>query len=400
MNMTGELGPHGLLVKRSFSMGEKSDLGKKVRVLFVAPYGGVPGGISRWAGHVLDYYSNCGKSDCDLTLVPMGRSSFININSPRIYRLVEALKDYSIIIRDFNKKLKNASFDVMHLTSSASWSLLKDIYMIKVARRKGLKTIIHFHFGRIPELSKTNKLEWKLIKRVLKLVDCAIVLDKKTLSVLQELGYKSVSCLPNPVSPLVRMIASQSTVRRIPRSILYCGHVVKTKGVFELIEACSHITGITVKMVGYVTDEMRKSIDDSANSADWLEVVGELPYTDVIKEMMATDILVLPSYTEGFPNVILEGMETGCAIVATDVGAIPQILEEERGEKYGVIVKPCDIDGLEAAINYLLNNPEEKEAIRCRAIARVEERYSMETIWRDLVSIWREALPIIINVNH
>lgn len=360
-----------------------------MKVLLVTSYGGVPGGISRWAGHIMKYYEAVGKHDCTLTLVPMGRSSFININSPKFYRLKEAVKDYSKIIKDFKKKLNSDSHDVMHLTSSASWSLLKDIYLIKAAKRKGVKTVIHFRFGRIPDLAQSKNWEWKLITKVLKLVDCAIVLDKESLDVLKDLGYTNVKCMPNPVSPQVQSIVGQNQVERIPGYILYCGHVVKTKGVFELIDACSDIPGIHLKMVGHVTDEMRAEIIEYSHSATWLDLVGELPYEQVVKEMMASDVMVLPSYTEGFPNVILEGMASGCAIVATDVGAIPQILEEENGNRYGFIIKPQDVLGLKDAIKDLLDSPEEKESMRFRVQTRVQERYSMEAVWKELIQTWQ-----------
>ena len=361
-----------------------------MKVLLVTSYGGVPGGISRWAGHIMTYYEAVGKKDCALTLVPMGRSSFININSPKLYRLKEAIKDYSKIIKDFKHKLHADKYDVMHLTSSASWSLLKDIYLIKAAKKRGVKTVIHFRFGRIPDLAKSKNWEWRLIIRVLKLVNCAIVLDKKSLDVLKDLGYTNVKSMPNPVSPQVQTIVKQNQVERIPGYILYCGHVVRTKGIFELIDACSNIPDIHLKMVGHVTDEMRTEIKDYSHSASWLDLVGELPYEQVVKEMMASDIMVLPSYTEGFPNVILEGMAAGCAIVATDVGAIPQILEEEDGKSYGIIVKPQDANDLKKAINILLNSPDVKELLRARVQERVQKRYSMSAIWREMAFLWRD----------
>lgn len=360
-----------------------------VKVLLVTSYGGVPGGISRWAAHIMNYYEAVGKNDCTLTLVPMGRSSFVNINSPKLYRLKEAVKDYSKIIKDFTQKLRSGNHDVMHLTSSASWSLLKDIYLIKAAKRRGVKTVIHFRFGRIPDLVVSKNWEWRLIAKVLKLVDCAIVLDNKSLSVLKELGYTNVVCMPNPVSPQVQTIVEQNQVERIPGYILFCGHVVKTKGVFELIDACSHISGIHLKMVGHVTDEMRAEINNYSHSALWLDLVGEMPYEQVIKEMMASDIMVLPTYTEGFPNVILEGMAAGCAIVASGVGAIPQMIEEENGEQFGIIIKPQNVSELENAIKHLLNSPEDKDAMRARVQKRVQDRYSMEAVWNEMVEIWK-----------
>lgn len=370
------------------NMLKNKELTRKIKVLLVASYGGVPGGISRWTEHLMKYYSEFGQEECEISLVPMGRSSFININSPKIYRLKEAIKDYSGIIMAFKRKLKCGNYDVMHLTSSASWSLIKDLYLIKKAKRHGIKTIIHFHFGRIPDLAQSKNWEWKLLTRVLKLSDCVIVLDKRSLTVLNELGYINVVSIPNPVSPQVLSIVSSNQLERVPRTIIFCGHVVKTKGVFELLDACSNIQNIRLKMVGHVVEDMRLAINEYAHLPSCLEMVGELPYEEVIKEMLKSDLMVLPSYTEGFPNVILEGMATGCAIVATEVGAIPQMLEEENKEQYGIIIKPQDVKCLEQAIVFLLNNPDEKEAMRRRAQKRVQERYGMDSVWKEIRSLW------------
>ena len=163
-----------------------------VRVLLVAPYGGVPGGISRWTSHIIDHYEGHGHNDCHLGLVPMGRSSFVNINMPLWRRLWSAWIDYRAIFRNFIAEIDNGQYDVMHLTSSGSLSLFKDIAMLKMARRKGLKCVIHFRFGRIPELSKQNNWEWRLLKKAVKLSDRAIVIDRASYDVLVSSGLSLI----------------------------------------------------------------------------------------------------------------------------------------------------------------------------------------------------------------
>ena len=362
-----------------------------MRVLLVAPYGGVPGGISRWTGHVLDYYEQSGHDDCELRLVSTGRSTFVNINSPLLYKVKSAIKDFRKIFKDFDQTIQQQPFDVMHLTSSASLSLLKDIRLLKKAKKKGIRTVIHFRFGRIPELSKSQNWEWKLLTKVIRLADVAIVIDEQSLKVLQDLHFTNVRYLANPISPQVLDIVSKIDVAREPRTLLFCGHVVKTKGVFELIDACAQISSIKLKMVGHVTQEMKAELEQYSNSASWLTIAGEEPYEEVIKEMLSCDVFVLATYTEGFPNVILESMACGCAIATTPVGAIPEMLDMASAEPCGLCCEPKDVEGLRHNIQYFLDHPDEARAYGHRAAQRVNDMYAMPKVWEQMVGIWREV---------
>ncbi len=363
-----------------------------MKVLLVAPFGGVTGGIARWTEHILDYYKKTGRNDCDLDLLSTGRSTFININSSVCFRIISALKDYRVILKNFRSRLNINTYDVMHLTSSASLSLTKDLYMLHTAKRKGIKTIIHFHFGRIPELKKLNNWEWKLLCRVVKKADKAVVIDSMSYNALEDSGFDNIEFLPNPVSPqVVDIVIENKDIKREARTILFVGHVVKTKGVVELIEACREIEDIKVRVVGTITDDMRNELITLTENAKWLEVVGEEPYEEVIKEMLRCDLFVLPTYTEGFPNVILESMACGCAIVTTPVGAIPEMLEEENGQRYGLLVEPQKIEPLSEAIVEMLDNEELKKECRANVQKRVVERYNMDAVWNMLIKIWRSV---------
>ena len=361
-----------------------------MKVLLVSPYGGVPGGISRWTEHIIKYYSQYGVQDCELDLVPMGRNRFVNINSPILYRLWTAFKDYRLILKKYGQQLRQKKYDVMHFTSSASLSLIKDLYIIRLARQRGVKSVVHFRFGRIPELSQMRNWEWKLLVKVVKAVGQVIVIDKASYDALRANGFENVCLLPNPVAPsVVDMATANANIHKIPRSLLFVGHVVKTKGVFELLEACSKIENINLQLVGHITPDMQLQIENQYKDAPWLIVCGEKPYDEVVKTMCQCDIFVLPTYTEGFPNVILESMACGCAIVTTPVGAIPEMLGEEDGKSYGLMVEPRNVEQLKNAIEKMLSDKEFKTACRENAKQRVNERYNMSSVWQQMVQVWR-----------
>lgn len=365
----------------------------KISVLFVAPYGGVPGGISRWMSHVIDYHKSI-DSDVELDLVSMGRSTFVSIKSNPIYRLYAAFKDYRGILKDFHNHISHNTYDVMHLTSSGSWSLVKDIYMIKAAKRHKIKTIVHFRFGRIPDLKIQDDWEWKLVKKVVSLVDKAIIIDNKTYKTLEESGFQNLAFLPNPISREVCTIVERNKdIQREKRLILFTGHAVLLKGVYELIEACKSIPNLTLKIVGHVLPDMKKKLQDMAGpNSEWLHIVGEEPYEEVIKDMLRCELFVLPTHTEGFPNVILESMACGCPIITTPVGAIPDMLDIESETPCGICVPVKDPLSLRNQIEYLLDHKEEATAMGQRAQDRVNNEYSMQYVWKKMENIWRSIL--------
>lgn len=364
----------------------------KIRVLLVAPYGGVVGGISRWTSHILEYHKTI-KSNVLLDLVSTGRSVYIGGSSP-LFRLYAAIKDYRGIVKCFLRSINKNQYDVMHLTSSGSWSLFRDLYMIQKAKSKGIKAVVHFRFGRIPDLAKLENWEWKYVKKVVSLADKVVVIDEFTNQTLKDAGFSNTVFLPNPVSQNVSTIVEKNkNNKREERLVLFAGHVIQTKGICELVEACKRIPNIRLKIVGRVRPNMKEQLQTLAGeNSEWMQVVGEEPYEDVIKDMLKCELFVLPTYTEGFPNVIIESMACGCAIITTPVGAIPAMLEPGSEAPSGVCVPVKDVESLYASIVYYLEHRKEAQEMGARAKERVNTEYSIESVWRKMLDIWSDSL--------
>lgn len=367
---------------------------KKIKVLLCSPKKG-KGGITSWTNHILNYYASLSQPKVDLHLLAMDRKLYVNESLSVFGRLFYGYKDYAEIIKSINRETKQNHYDMVHVVSSASLSLLKDIIILRKMKRSQIETAIHFRFGRIPELFQHPNWETMLLKKVVKLTKRVIVIDEASYNTLKQQGYDNVYYLPNPVSPAIQsIINNNSSIERKPRTLLFAGHVIKTKGVFELIEACKQIPDIKLKMIGLVTPDIQKLIDEQVkpDAESWLSMPGNLPFEEVIKEMLSCSVFVLPTYTEGFPNVILESMACGCPIVTTPVGAIPEMLDIHGEEKCGVYVKVKDVDGLRNAIQYMLDNPEYAASIGAKAQKRVNEMYAMPKVWDNLCAIWKWSL--------
>lgn len=363
-----------------------------MKILLATPYGsGLAGGISRWAEHITNFYKDKGHNDCEMTLFPMGRK-YEEIHNSKLSRIKSGMRDYIMYTKKLSKVMKEKCYDLVHIASSASLGLIKDLLMIDVAHRNRAKVAIHFRFGRIPELAEKRNWEWKLLCRVIKKADSIIVLDKASYNTLINKGFNNIYLLPNPLTPKITALLKENNYSIKERTILFAGHGLRTKGIYELIDACQQIPNIKLRMIGVIQEEIKASLYERSNNAKWLEICGKQPYDVVIKEMLSCDIFVLPTYTEGFPNVILESMACGCAIVTTPVGAIPEMLEEENGKYYGILVTPQNTQELKEGIETLLNNRTLKEECRRNVQQRVNERYNIDAVWKQMLNIWKETM--------
>ncbi|MBT0585662.1 glycosyltransferase [Alteromonas oceanisediminis] len=137
-----------------------------------------------------------------------------------------------------------------------------------------------------------------------------------------------------------------------PTKLLFVGSLIKAKGIFELIEAFSQLAApCHLSIVGAGDDEhaLRKCIEQTGVSSK-VTLLGSQPLVEVARLMRESDVLVLPSYREGLPNVVLEALASGTPVVATRVGGIPEVINE----RCGVLVEPESAqslaDGLAHAI--------------------------------------------------
>lgn len=366
---------------------------KGIRVLLCSPYGGVLGGISKWTEHIIQYYNSNKINDLQMEVFSLGRMNAITNETSLFKRIFYGLKEYIPLIIKFRSKIHSNKYNIIHITSSASLSLIKDMLMIKIARKNHIKSVLHFRFGRIPELYKKNNWEKKLLDKTIRLADAVIVIDQFSFNTLIRQGYKNIKLLPNPLGPETGKIVKNSSVRREKNKIVFAGHVVPTKGVFELVEACKDIPNIEVYLLGAVTDEMKNKLYEGAgDNKKWLKISGEQNYETVIKEMLSANVFVLPTYTEGFPNVILESMACGCPIIASAVGAIPEMLNINGETPAGICIEPKNIEQLKSAIMKMLNDDKLATTFGINAKKRVNEMYSMPLVWKQMNNIWKSVI--------
>ena len=362
----------------------------KTSVLLVSPLtSNVVGGITKWTNNVYNYYKMAGESN--ITLIPCYIQGLKNTLGKECFmsRFRKGLNNYFPLIKKIRKELNNSRIDVVHICTSASLGLIKDLVIIGLAKKYRKSVVVHFHFGRIPAIFNHSYWERLLIRQVIERSDKQVVMDMASYNVLVEQGYKNVCYIPNPLSLDVEKCVDQyNNVERLPNIILFVGQMLQTKGIYELAEACSDIPNIEVHYIGPLPNAGVKAKLMTLIDGSKLVLHGSMPFESVIKAMKTAAIFVLPTYSEGFPNVIIESMACACPIVTTPVGAIPEMLNWNSEEKCGICVPVQDVVKLKDAINYMLSNPANAFKMGCLAKKRVFEMYSIQKVWRQLDKLW------------
>lgn len=138
--------------------------------------------------------------------------------------------------------------------------------------------------------------------------------------------------------------------------VLYIGRMDVRKGLRELVEAAAMLhplrPHLQVYMVGEGPDrpQVEQAIE-SAGAVDYIHTLPPCSPDDVALWMAAADLVTLPSYMEGCPNVVLEALACGRPVVATRVGGIPEIMSDSCGR----LIQPRDAEALRQALDSVLS---------------------------------------------
>jgi glycosyltransferase involved in cell wall biosynthesis len=146
--------------------------------------------------------------------------------------------------------------------------------------------------------------------------------------------------------------------------LLFVGWLERDKGIFDLLEACRRLAGgrhftLDIAGEGSASEEAR-AMANSYGLGGTVKFRGWLRGGELLEALAYGDILVLPSWAEGLPNVMVEAMAARLAVVITAVGAIPELIENRQG---GMLVEPKDTDALVGALSELMDDAALREKI-------------------------------------
>jgi glycosyltransferase involved in cell wall biosynthesis len=250
-----------------------------------------------------------------------------------------------------------------------AWAYPDGFAAVVMAEMLGVPAVVKLHgsdmnvVGRWP--APRRRLAWALPR-----AQRVVAVSRALAESAAQLGVSPdrIDVVPNGVDRRVFFPGDRQAARQVlglPRDaplVLYLGHLTQEKGAFDLLRAFhvrrASLRGAQLVMVG-----------DGAGAAACQALARELrvpvsffgaqPHLAMPTFLAACDLLSLPSWNEGMPNVVLEALACGRPVVATNVGGIPDVVTEGLG----ALVPPRDAEALGDALVRTLQSPHDPAQI-------------------------------------
>ena len=243
--------------------------------------------------------------------------------------------------------------------------------------------------------------QWRLKRWILGRADAAISNSRAGADVTaQRTGYprERIDIVPNGIDvPELFSAAQQASGRRLHEMpdgrgvALFVGRLVVEKNLPLLIDAMARLDAkqrplLLIAGDGPLAEALDAQMERLGLGND-IRRLGER--SDSRWLMQFVDFLVLPSREEGLSNVILEAMAAQLAVLASDIGGNPELIEHDRN---GLLFASDDVAALAANLQELTNNPGLRQRLGKAARQHAQQHYSLQALVDQTQAVYRRVL--------
>ena len=285
------------------------------------------------------------------------------------------------------------NYDIYHIHAASYGSTFRKGWYVRAVKKWEKKVILHIHGAEYMIFYQKSRRKKKIIS-ILNSVDKIIALSSEWKRKFEEtFGVQNCIVLENGID-MNKLMPAVSDNCGHPHSFVMLGRLGKRKGTYDLIKALEkvkkEIADITCYLAGDGEIDKCTQLVKEKGLENNIIIVGWIDFEKKLELLKKSSVLILPSYNEGLPMAILEGMACGKAIISTTVGAIPEVIKGDSG----ILVSPGDIEALSQAC--LIYCKEEKlvEKAGIANIVLIKEKYSMEVMHEKLKNIYLDTMEI------
>jgi len=226
-------------------------------------------------------------------------------------------------------------------------------------------------------------------KKILNSYDRVVFLYSRALEEVENLGVsKERSCvIPNGVdmkifsrSSDIDQLRAKLSLKNDEKILLFVGRLAKVKRVEVLIALTKSLIkeGFRLKTLLVGDGPDRRLYEKLARPIkNNVIFIGQVPHTEVAKYYSLADVFVLPSLSEGLPQVLLEASATGKPCVATSVNGTSDIIVHG---KTGYLVERWNIDAYHDYVKVLLEDEQLSKKMGSMAVQFVKENFSWDVV--------------------
>lgn len=301
---------------------------------------------------------------------------------------------YGILQRKaLSKKIKKEKETLVHIHTSREWLFLKDMLLTRYLNKHfGTKVIITVHVGRTDTVfNRIGVFEKWCINAMNNYVARLILLSEEIKKDFVELGVNEEICKVlynfhslDPTNKSLDILDDNEAIE-----LLFVGAIHREKGIIELLKAMQEFRGkpVHVSICGQLTDpSIEKEFEAlTKRLGDQIDVLGYVKGKEKSNVFAKADVLILPSYHEGFPLVILEALAAKCAIISTPVGTIPEVLDSNNY----ISVEIGEVVSLVDAIILFLKDPDALKSMK-RNNYQKSKAFSIDKHIEKLTTIYNE----------
>ena len=274
------------------------------------------------------------------------------------------------------------SVDVVHAHQGEDLATLPLAGLAARRHRCPLVVTVHCSVGHTlaggsPRVRLLRALGGWIERSILRRADAVVVLTERTAAALRGDGVPAarLAVIPSGFDPalfgsLLFDRDGSDVLRGVARPrIGYVGRLAPQKRPDVLVQAFGRMRQpASLVVVGDGPDAERvRGLAAASPAADRITLAGFVEHSAVPAVLGSLDVLVLPSAYEEMGSVLVEAMVAGLPVVASDVGGIPEVVEDGRT---GLLVPPLDVDALAAALDRLTADPALRAALSAGARAR------------------------------
>lgn len=251
-----------------------------------------------------------------------------------------------------------------------SWAYPDGFAAVVLAELLGVPAVVKLHGSDMNVVARLRgperRLRWALPR-----AERVVAVSRPLAERARELGVapERIDLVRNGVDRKTFVPRDRAEARRtlgVPLDVpivLYVGHVTEPKGAFDLVRSYA-VAGPRQRGSRLVLVGDGSGVSECRALAEKLGVpatfMGARPHDEVAVWLAACDVLALPSWNEGMPNVVIEALASGRPVVASRVGGIPDVVDSEV---LGALVPPRDPRALSRALEDVLGRPHDAERI-------------------------------------